>query len=811
MKKIQVYFLIFVVSLTTLSFEIILVRVFSITGWQNYASMIITMALLGIGISGSILALLKEKLKKNPDKLIKIISFFYPLSFVISYLLYTIIPFNAFEVIWDSNQLIYLIIKFFILVFPFFTGSLLIGLGFLGKCSVGSIYFFNLIGSGLGGIAVLILSNFSKPNIILIIISLISLLIPLQFLFIKKAKTCLKFIIYKIIIPVLLIAVNVFVLLLAFNMQNIPEFKGISYTLRLPNAEILEEKYSPLGLVQVIKADTLRKVSGLSYRFIGEIPEQRGIYFDGEGMSSIIPFNGDFDRVDYLNYTIQNFPYVLHNKLKNVLIIGVGGGESLLRALSHNPEKIKGVELNNNVIEIMKNSQSEFSGNIYNNSKVEIINKDARSFINSTKEKFDIIEISLLESFSASSGGVYSLNESYLYTIEALREYYLHLSDNGILSITRWLKVPPRDILKLFATAIEMLKQECKDNPEALNFQNIILIRSSNTATLLIGKNPLDIEKAKQFCNSLRFDLIYYDGIKPDEVNKNFILKEPLYYNACMKIVSEEKNVFINNYPFDINITDDNRPYYFNFFNWKSLPYINKNNIHFIPFTEWGYIILLILLIPTIIVSFIGVILPLLFNRKRNLNASKNIRAKSKIKIFIYFFSIGIAFFFIEIPLIQKFIFFLSHPTYSISIIIASLLIFSGLGSYFYRRIFTPKYIRLAPFIIIIIIGLIYLFTLGNILNSFIQFDEIVKIIITVILIAPLGFFMGVPFPLGLSKIKDNYPSLIPWAWAINGFASVISILLASVISILFGLSIVLIISLIFYFISALTVRFDGG
>ncbi len=218
-----------------------------------------------------------------------------------------------------------------------------------------------------------------------------------------------------------------------------------------------------------------------------------------------------------------------------------------------------------------------------------------------------------------------------------------------------------------------------------------------------------------------------------------------------------------------------------------------------IPFTEWGYIILFILLIPTIIISFILIIIPLFFlNKKYNLLYS----APVNFYAFTFFFIIGLGFFFIEMSLIQKFVLFLSHPTYSLSITISSILIFSGIGSYFSSKI-KEKY-NPSIFLIIFLIIFIYIISLNFIFNQFIAKNIFIKIFLAIILIGIPGFFMGMPFPSALIIIKYKYDYLVPWTWGINGFASVISSLLATIFAIKIGFLNVLLIAGFLYILAGI-------
>jgi len=782
--------IIFFTSFTILCYEIIFIRIFALTQWQNLSSLIISIALLGFGVSGTAIVFLKKKIEKHLNKFIYISLVLFPISMSLGFIIFCKIPFNPFEIGIDNRQIFYFFLYFVVMGIPFIFGASTIGIS-LTRFPISKTYFSNLSGSAMGAIFVVLISYFLHPFSTLLFITTVAFIIAIVFSINLSKK---KFILFTIVFSIIFISL----FYLAFhklNLKKISQYKAISFALNLPESEIIEERYSPLGLVQVVQAKGLRSTVGLSFLSKHQVPEQKGIFYDGEGMSAITPFDGDESSIQYLNDIPSSLPHFLLEKKDKALIVGVGGGEGLLKALLHDFQKIIGLELNRNVVSLMKNEFADFSGNIYKNEKVQIIKKEARGFIRNSHEKYDLIEISMLDTYNTASSGIYALNETYLYTVESIQDFFQHLDDEGMLAITRWVVNPPRDNLKLLNICISAL--------ENLKIQDIgkhiIFIRSIQATTLLISKNPLkenQINILKEFCKTRLFDICYYDGIKENETNRFIKLDKPIYFLAAKELLSENKQNFIKDYEFDIKITSDNRPYFYNIFKMKMLKYIQKYGSDKIPFTQWGYFTLIILLIPVLIISFILIVLPLFFIRKNRKNLSG--------KIISYFGLIGIAFFFVEMPLIQKLILFLSHPTYSLSVIIAGLLIFTGIGSYFSDKIFLPKRRIFYASLIIVCITIFYLFSFDLILPIFMNQNEIIKICITILFLMPLGFFMGFPFPQGLVRIKKSDTSRVAWAWGVNGFFSVISTMLATVLAILFGFKFVFIIASVCYLTAGL-------
>jgi len=438
----------------------------------------------------------------------------------------------------------------------------------------------------------------------------------------------------------------------------------------------------------------------------------------------------------------------------------------------------------------MKNQFSSYSGDIYTRENVTIHNHEARSFIKQTQKKYDLIELSMIDAYNTAASGVYALNESYLYTIESIKEYLGHLNDNGLLAISRWVVTPARDNLKIFNIVIQALRQMGIDDVQ----QHLIAIRSLQTLTLLISKSAVPetmIDKTKIFARERLFDLVYYPGISDKQVNQYIKLNTPVYHQSLQKLMSRDSKDFIKAYDFDIRAATDNRPYFYNFFKPAVFKYIKTYGPSQIPVTEWGYLILLIILLPVLVLSFVFIILPLRITGQKAAGMKKT--------IFTYFSLIAVGYFFIEMPMIQKMILFLGHPAYSLSIIISGFLIFSGIGSLFSPSLFPEsKRILYSSFFIVLITGF-YLIFMDKIILFFISFSLGLKLVLVLMMIAPLGFFMGIPFPCALSFLKGKDEFSMAWAWGINGFFSVISILLATVLAIIYGFKAVMIIAILSY------------
>lgn len=779
------------VSATALAYEILLMRLFSIIQWHHFAYMIISLALLGYGVSGTFVAIFHKKLLANFQRKYFYCILLFAISTSTCYLLAQRIQFNPLEILWDIRQLGRLLLIYPLLVLPFCfaaTSTAMALFCFRGQSA--GIYGADLIGAGCGSIGVIALLYLMLPSSALLVIVAMGTTAAAVALIELKMKS--------VVLPLLIILL-LFVLILQASQQmlpNISPYKGLAQALCIQGTRIAEEKSSPLGLISVVESPVIpwRYAPGVSLNSSVEPPEQLALFTDADNMTAITRFDGDYSKVAYLDQQTSALAYHL-KPIDKALIVGVGGGSGMLQAGLHHVGKIEGLEINPQVVAIGK-SHGEFSGNIFERPDTTIHTTEARGFISQSKDSFDLIQIELLDSFNAASAGLYALHENYLYTVEALEECLKHLSVGGYLSISRWVKVPPRDSLKLFATALESMERLGVESPE----KRLILIRGWQTSTLLI-KNGLiaadEIKTLKKFCRQRSFDLAYYPGIKAEEANRYNVLKEPYFYQGTQALISGRGD-FVHRYKFNIAPATDDRPYFFHFLKPATIPeIIDLRDKGGLPLLEQSYLILVATLFQASVASFFLILLPLIFGK----NLSGRPRAVYR-NIFLYFFSIGLGFMFLEISFMQKFLLFLHHPLFAASLVLAAFLVFAGLGSActkIFSRDFQPEKVLGSALCLLIAMSAGYTPLLDKIFALFLGQTIMVKMLISIVMIAPLAFCMGMPFPLALDRLGKTAPELIPWAWGVNGCASVISAVMAMLFAINLGFTMVILIATIFY------------
>ena len=680
------------------------------------------------------------------------------------------VPFNPFMLLWQPGQMLSLLVQYLILSVPFFFGAACIGMALLRfNRHVNRLYFFDLLGSGIGAFGIVFCMYVVHPADNLIVISAIGIC-GVIISNLGALTTRWR--------GITLIAVGgvLFVGCLSLKTVSIKisPYKGLNATLNFPDAEILSEANSPLGTLHVVRSESIRSVPGLSLASQHPVPPQLGVFTDADAMTAITNFDGDLSTLAYLDDTTSALAYHLLERPR-VLVLGAGGGNDVLNALYHSADSVDAVELNPQVINLVEKVHEDFAGKIYASNSaypVRLFNTEARGFVRSMAGKYDLIQIALLDSVNASAAGTHALSESYLYTVEAITELFQHLKPNGIVSITRWLKTPPRDMIKLFGTAVEALERIGEENPA----ENLAMIRGWRTGTLLIKNGrfrPREQAIIRKFCHGRYFDTAYYPDMGASEANRYNQLTEPIYFRAAQSILFENRKSFYKQYPFNIRPATDDRPYFFRFLRLDSLfQMIRTAGRSSIPFIEWGYLLLIATLLQAVLVGFILIFVPLIFSKRPSAGATHQGRDPTSRtptngqprrieywSILGYFFSLGAAFMFIEMAFIQKFLLLLSHPTYAVAVVLSAFLVFAGLGSFFSLRFrdtilnFKVKLPLRYPIPVAIgalsAIALLYLLLFNPIFHRFLASPDPIKIIISISLIAPLAFLWECRFRSG--------------------------------------------------------------
>ena len=752
------------ISAAIIAFQLILMQILSYVQWYHFAYMIISIALLGFGAAGTFLTIFQQKLEKNYYTL-------FPFLLIVTAILIPVVVgianseavrFDSLLIFQDSRHIGKLILTYFIFFLPFLTGALAIGMSFSKFADqIGKIYFSNLIGSGIGGIIALFFMQWIIPeqqSFAVAILAFLGGIVSLP----KNKKSLIR-----IIVP---LSTLILIILFFYPPRLTPsEYKDISKTMLLPDAKVEYRKSTPHGFVEIVSSPVLRYAPGVSLAYRDSFPIRKVVFNNGNWMGCLLPQPLEANETNILDYTPQALPYHIDN-IKNALIINAGTGENVLLALSHQVARITTNETNPEIFNILRQSFEGFY-------QVQPYQTMPRTLLTPDTNKYDLIELPIIGSFFGNSG-LNAVEPRYELTIEALREMWNKLSEKGMISLSCWMDYPVRNAYRLLATISLLLDENDIAHPP----HHVVAIRSWCAITFLVKKSPFkrdEINKVRLFCENRMFDPLVLPEKQEIERDKYNILQDTTFFTHVDQLLSHEKETLIRQYPYRIHPTTDDRPFFFQFVRFKQIPQlissIREKNF---PFLDIGYVLIILTFVQIVFIAAIFILLPLSF---------RPWKSRNKKWVLMYFSGLGLAYMFLEMVFIQHFTFYFGEPTYAASATLGILLFTSGLGSYYSGKFQNNKKMRLAIPLVIAAILVLYAFVLSPILTATIGIALPLKITIAVVLLGTLGFFLGMPFPIGIDYLSGKNTDDIPWAWALNGYFSVISTVLATIISVELG------------------------
>lgn len=805
-------FSLFLISASVISLQILLMRSLAITRYHHFSYLVISTALLGFGVSGTFLSLFSDYLKRHYTLWSCVFIFMFAFSIPICYIMAERLPIDIQYVFYSSRQILLMVVYNVILFIPFFLGAVVIGLALVYfRENIPVVYGINLLGSGAGGVLA-IAAMFYIPAVRLPVAVSVVAFLSLFFWALSS----------KIYFEKRYILITVFVLFLGMVFSalfiyykpfvNIDQYKMIAHLERLEkqsDAERLITTFSPRGQIDVYDSNRLHHTmfAGLGSDVMP--PPQLAVLVDGEYAGTIFKINSK-EEARILDFTPQSLPYRLIDS-PSVLLLGEIGGANVWLAKRYGAEKIIVVQGNPLLNKILMDELAGVSGGIYNSPGVEIINKEPYLFIEQTEERFDIIHIVSAEGMSAGVSGLRSLHEDYLLTVESIAKSYQRLSDRGLIAITRGLQSLPRDNIKIFSLFASALEHAGIKNIK----RHLLQSRNYLSANTMISKEPISynlIKRYREITHNLLMDIDYYPGIKSEDIQQINVVDGPAdrrysyFHFGAIKILSNERDRFFDEWVYSVNPPTDDRPFFYDFFKWRSVGrFFESYGRQWLQRLELGYVVLIFTFLEVAVTALIFIFIPLFWSK---------IRVKGeggKLPTAIYFLCLGFGFMFIEMVFILKFTRFMGNPIYSVSVALTSVLVFAGLGS-LYQQKAGLQLIRRIRFAVLGIfsVSIFYLIFLDSILALFISSNVAIRFIITTLLLSPLSFFMGWMFPLGLKILEKRSINLIPWAWGVNGFASVSAAPLSIMLSMSYGFSGVVVIAVIFYLSAGATAGLLG-
>ncbi|MGM0401626.1 MAG: hypothetical protein ACQEQT_10045, partial [Chloroflexota bacterium] len=758
------------VSAAILMFELTLTRLFAVSQWYHFAFLSVSVALLGYASSGTLLSLTPPELRGRLD----VVGLGFPLSILASFLITNYLPFDSYRLALEPVQFVYLILYYLALLLPFGFGGWIVSrwLSALPRRG-GAVYAANLIGSALGSVVLLgVLPLCGGEGAVALTAGVGALGVGLIF----QAKRARGSSAAPSSWVALLICIAA--LLLAWSQPSwmalrISPYKSLSQVLRAPDTHLTYQAWNVYSRLDVVEGPGIHSAPGLSLNHKGGLPPQHGLTVDGGNLSSISRRTAAEDTT-FLSYLPSSLSHTIRPNA-HVLIIRPRGGLDVAVALEHGAQEVVVVEDNPLVAHIVGQRYADFVGGLYD--EVTVRTEAGRTALWRGEETFDVIQFSLAENYHPLTSGTYSLTENYLYTVEAFTRALARLDEEGLLVVTRWLQDPPSESIRAGALAVAALEEAGVQDPA----RHLLAFRSWSTMTILSSPSSFDeqeIAHVVSACEELGYDLVHYPGMDRSAANRHNVLPEPVYYNDFQKLLqpAERAALFTDNL-YDVTPPTDDRPFFGHYFRWRQIPRIMAQlGRTWEPFGGSGFLLILVLLGVAVLASVVLVMLPLAWRGEHTPMGSRRWR------IILYFAALGLGYLFIELPLMQQFILYLGHATFSFIVVLSALLFFSGVGSSLSHRVSLR-------FVLLILIGLIgvYPFGLRWLFRTTLSLPRLARTGIAILSLLPLGVCMGVPFAAGLRHVEQMIPGITPWIWAINGSASVVSSVLAAILALSWG------------------------
>jgi hypothetical protein len=760
-------------SFAALLLELCLTRLFSVVLFYHYAFLAISVSLLGLGAGGVFAHILRHRLREWPvEKLAPVVSFFWCIATLLALKVILQVP---VRLQLDFTNFGRLTLLYSFAAVPFFLSGVLFSTVFARyPSSISKFYAADLCGGSLACLATVpLLNQVGAPNTILVGAVVMAGAGALW----ARSKHLRGLGFALAVCLSLLIPLNA-----SRNFLDIVYAKGL---------------YRDPAWVEYARWNAISRIE-VDRHYDGS----KWIVIDADASTAIMNTDPRHWNETAWSKTLLNSAPSLSNVLRphaHFAIIGPGGGVDVLRALAAGSPKVTGIEINPIIVnDVMRGRYAEYAQHLYELPQVDMHVSDGRSFIRNTREHYDVIQMTLVDTWASTAAGAFALSENNLYTVDAFREYLEHLKPDGMIAITRWEFREPREALRVLSVAIEAMHQLGIANPA----RNFILV--SDGALNEDGRPVLLLGKRSEFTADEQERARNHVASHPNLVMQ-YLPSSPGDNAFSRLIASNDPKKFARDYKFDVTPVTDNAPFFF--FTLKIGQLLRQGVYHGIDWkVNLGVLVLGIVLLLSLVAVLVFLFVPLLLRTQGQLGS---------VLPLTYFLAIGLGYILVEIAFIQRFVLFLGHPTYALTVVVFLMLLSSGIGSMLSRRwLSRHRAGRLAlTAIVAVLFG--YVFLLPVLLPALVGVSFVVKLAISALLLVPLGLFMGVPFPTGLSALgaaprvglpdeQQSRENSIEWAWALNAAASVLGSVLAITIGIRFGLSVTLATGAVAYALAAM-------
>jgi hypothetical protein len=771
------------VSAALLMTELSLTRIFSVTMYYHFAFLAISIALFGLSASGVLVYVLRRRLSTvGTRELLTIGAIAHAAATLVAlaWLVRIRVGLN-----YSPRNLALMLAIYALAALPFFTGGAVVSLAFARLSTrINVLYGADLLGAAAGCLVLIpLLNQLGAPGVVMIAAAL-SVMASVAFAADAPRRR-----------RAALIGVGILALPVAAQLAGLGPFDIVD-TKGHAGDRVLFSKWNSFSRVAVY--DRAHGDWSLSPTYAGPRGDSLFMDIDSAASTPIVKGTGRLEDAGYLRYELTALAYHLVERPAGftALVIGPGGGRDLLSALVFGATRVDGVEINPIIVrDVMLQRFREYSGNLYTDPRVAVHVDDGRSFVRRSPSRYDVIQASLVDTWAATAAGAYTLTENSLYTAEAFGEYLDHLTDGGVLTITRWVF----DGLRLVSLAQDACAARGLDPA-----RHLAIVRYDRVATFLLKRTPFTVHEVRRLqalSSELGFSILYAPGVEPPPVTSEpdeMVRSGTSAADYRRLILAADRSAFIERYPLDIRATTDDRPFFFH-----TTRLANQFEVAFGRSMLFGNglsaLLTLFGLSAALVLLFI--IGPLLIGGDRPGPGWAGWLA--------YFGALGAGFMLLEVALLQRFVLLLGHPVYSLTVTLFSLLLGTGVGSLISRRVGDA---RVKPATMraiggICLVALAAPLILPSLIDVAIAWPLGLRIVTAVVLLLPLGVLLGMPLPGGMRMVAATRPDIVPWGWGLNGAFSVIGATLAVFVAMNWGFSASLITAAAVYASAAAALR----
>lgn len=742
-------------SFAALLLELSLTRLFSVVLFYHFAFLAISIALLGLGAGGVLAYLLKERIARIETR--RFAARLCMANAVVVVIVLEIVLHVPVALEVSGENFLRLTILYLAASVPFFLTGTLFSVVFARETGrIPRLYGADLCGGALACLAIVPLLNWlGGPNAILV--SAIAL-----------AASAMIWADGPILRR------NAGLLALSLGALTAANYSG-----RLVDVVYAKGMFRDPAWVEFARWNALSRVE------VDRQGQAKAVVIDADASTYIMNADLAHWKGTVWEHNLMSAPPALANVLRphgDFAIIGPGGGVDVLRAVANGSASVTGIEINPIIATtIMRGKYADYSQHLYERPDVHIHVSDGRSYMRSTTQQFDVLQMTLVDTWASTAAGAFALSENNLYTVEAFREYFEHLKPDGMIAITRWEFRHPREALRVVAVAMEALRRiGVTDSARHFIVASQGELNADGIPVVVLAKKT-PFTAAEEAAVVAHCD--HYDELDP-----LYLPSQPQPNPFSDLIASNDPYAFARNYAYNVAPVTDNAPFFF--FTLKPGQILGEKGLR--EGIDWkvnlGVLVLFLVLAISVVAVVAFLILPL---------ALKGCGVRQSPLHLCYFVAVGLGYILVEIAFIQRFVLFLGHPTYALTVVIFLLMLSSGAGSLFSRLWLPQPQNGWVPLTLVIATLLAYVFFLPGRLAGLVGLPFADRLFISGVLLIPLGFVMGMPFPTGLralaaaaaSQFPGAQDNAIEWAWAMNAAASVLGSVLAMVIAIQFGLT----------------------